>query len=46
VIRFAETTVAEAMIPIAEATVIGRSETAKVAIDLTGFPFTRTAPAT
>jgi CBS domain containing-hemolysin-like protein len=35
VIRFAETTVAEAMIPIAEATVIGRSETAKVAIDLT-----------
>jgi CBS domain containing-hemolysin-like protein len=34
VIRFAETTVAEAMIPIAEATVIGRSETAKVAIDL------------
>jgi CBS domain containing-hemolysin-like protein len=33
VIRFAETTVAEAMIPIAEATLIGRSETAKVAID-------------
>ena len=34
VIRFAETTVAEAMIPIAEATVIGRKKTAKVAIDL------------
>jgi len=34
VIRFAETTVAEAMIPIAEATVIRRGETAKVAIDL------------
>ncbi len=34
VIRFAETTVAEAMIPIAEATVISRSDTAKVAIDL------------
>jgi CBS domain containing-hemolysin-like protein len=34
VIRFAETTVAEAMIPIAEATVIGRNKTAKVAIDL------------
>ena len=34
VIRFAETTVAEAMIPIAEATVIGRGETAKLAIDL------------
>ncbi len=34
VIRFAETTVAEAMIPIAEATVIGRNETTKVAIDL------------
>jgi CBS domain containing-hemolysin-like protein len=34
VIRFAETTVAEAMIPIAEATVIDKSQTAKVAIDL------------
>ncbi len=34
VIRFAETTVAEAMIPIAEATVIGRNKTTKVAIDL------------
>jgi len=34
VIRFAETTVAEAMIPIAEATVIGRAQTAKAAIDL------------
>ena len=34
VIRFAETTVAEAMIPIAEATVIGRNKTAKAAIDL------------
>ncbi len=34
VIRFADTTVAEAMIPIAEATVIGRNETAEVAIDL------------
>lgn len=34
VIRFAETTVAEAMIPIAEATVIGKTQTAKAAIDL------------
>ncbi len=34
VIRFAETTVAEAMIPIAEATVIGRNETTRMAIDL------------
>ena len=34
VIRFAETTVAEVMIPIAEATVIGRTQTTKVAIDL------------
>ncbi len=34
VIRFAETTVAEAMIPIAEATVIGRNKTTEVAIDL------------
>jgi len=34
VIRFAETTVAEAMIPIAEATVINHSETAKAAIEL------------
>ncbi len=34
VIRFAETTVAEAMIPIAEATVIGRNKTTKAAIDL------------
>ncbi len=34
VIRFAETTVAEAMIPIAEATVIGRNKTTKTAIDL------------
>ena len=34
VIRFAETTVAEAMIPIAEATVINRSETTKAAIAL------------
>ncbi len=34
VIRFAETTVAEAMIPIAEATVIGRNKTTQVAIDL------------
>ena len=34
VIRFAETTVAEAMIPIAEATVISKTQTAKVAIDL------------
>ncbi len=33
VIRFAETTVAEAMIPIAEATVIDRSETTKGAIE-------------
>jgi putative hemolysin len=32
VIRFAETTVAEAMIPIAEATVINHSETTKAAI--------------
>jgi putative hemolysin len=34
VIRFAETTVAEAMIPIAEATVIGRNETTRAAVDL------------
>ena len=34
VIRFAETTVAEAMIPIAEATVIGRTQTTSAAIDL------------
>lgn len=34
VIRFAETTVAEAMIPIAEATVIGRDKTTQMAIDL------------
>lgn len=34
VIRFAETTVAEAMIPIAEATVIDRVQTAKAAIGL------------
>ena len=34
VIRFAETTVAEAMIPIAEATVIARNQTTKVAFDL------------
>ena len=34
VIRFAETTVAEAMIPIAEATVIDHAETAKTAIEL------------
>jgi len=34
VIRFAETTVAEAMIPIAEGTVISKTQTAKVAIDL------------
>jgi len=34
VIRFAETTVAEAMIPIAEATVINHSETARAAIEL------------
>lgn len=34
VIRFAETTVAEAMIPIAEATVIGQSATAEAAIGL------------
>ena len=33
-IRFAETTVAEAMIPIAEATMIGRNETTGVAVDL------------
>lgn len=34
VIRFAETTVAEAMIPIAEATVISQGETAETAIEL------------
>ncbi len=34
VIRFAETTVAEAMIPIAEATAIDRAQTAEVAVDL------------
>ena len=34
VIRFAETTVAEAMIPIAEATVIGRDKTTREAVDL------------
>ncbi len=34
VIRFAETTVAEAMIPIAEATVIGRDQTTRAAVDL------------
>ena len=34
VIRFAETTVAEAMIPIAEATVIDHAETAETAIEL------------
>ena len=34
VIRFAETTVAEAMIPIAEATTIGRNQTTGAAVDL------------
>jgi putative hemolysin len=34
VIRFAETTVAEAMIPIAEATIISHKETTKAAVEL------------